>query len=524
MRILLLLPCCLFLAISSFAQPWFSEATGGHRKNAAGLNSGNSAVQLSGGDIITFELADTTRLRMTRYNAAGEKLYAYAAPTGLSSLFAVTNAKLLPDGSAALISGLVDSPLLGVFQNAFFVAKVDLTTFQVKLLYQDQGASQFNYKPVFALSDTRIFVLFPGLKFVRVAAYDYALDQVWSRGLCPISHDSTTGGFEAAAMEIINDTLMIVCRDGAAISLALLTTDGNYAGFMEYTPLGLLTNILSIQQLPNGNILLAGGEQFYPLLLEITPAGAPVRIHKYDDPANHLNCFVYVHVHPDGHLTALTDDSNFTFGDFTGVCTLDSSGLPTLTKYLDGTGINYNFHSPVFKDDHILASGISSNGIVFANNVLLDTPEDFSIACHLTDATLTIEPQGLPSVGFFPASYVNLWNSTFLNREEMFTLIPEVTETPLYCNFIASVESVQEFSFALYPVPANQGESVHLEFGQLGPHHISVHSVTGAVLYDGVVTGTEASLSTGGFSPGIYTIRVQEGDGWIASRKMVVRQ
>jgi hypothetical protein len=514
----------LLAALYSCAQTtWFSSATGSHYVSPVSGSTSEAGVRLSGGDFLVCEIGEGNRLKVNRYNSGCELVSSLKQPAGYTTLSHITAAELLQDESALIVGGTARFLMPSGFENdGFFIARVDLVTQEVRFLSRIPTYYTTSYVPVIRITPDRIYALYPQLAYPVVAAYDPDLNSLWSKGCSPAGVDSTFEYYEATSLALVHDTLVVSVNQTDHFDLFRLTSDGSSAGYDSYFASSIIS-IAGMLPAADGSLLLCGSEDYKPFVSKISAGGSPLWSRITDNPSFTITRFGALYEKPGGSLLALGVPYVSTSGDLNAYAQLDVNGNPLSMTILQGSGINYSFFNPHFYNEGFMAAGISYIWGSFTNNVLLFTPDDFSVACHKTPLAVTSLAGVTGTRMANPPSALNSWNAAPMTLLHTFTLAADSSEIPVFCNVLTSVANEEKANFSAYPNPVYRGENILMDFDHQGEYKISLLDLSGTSVCSRALTGSKGSLSMEGVSPGLYLLTVSEQNRVIASRKWVVR-
>ena len=87
---------------------------------------------------------------------------------------------------------------------------------------------------------------------------------------------------------------------------------------------------------------------------------------------------------------------------------------------------------------------------------------------------------------------------------------------------VSGIEEEDAFAIAPYPNPAN--DQLTLRFDRIISANVLITELSGKVLFNTVISGTEATLDVSGLPSGMFLVRLQDDQGAVSTAPLSIQR
>jgi hypothetical protein len=520
----ILLAALLLCSLSSvFGQvTYFSESTGlvPYDSTFSGFGAPQTVVRLPDGNVGVFSNTDASSLMFRIFSPTGELQSTYIDPSPSAYPFHyITSATLTEDGSSVILAGTRITP---IYTYEFYVAKVNLSTLLTEIV-PFHCPSPYTMAPDVSVNSSGIYVVFPESRYSVAAKYNLDLSVAWAKAFIPDSTDTTWSKHPSMGGTLVDDSTVVVsCKDGSQLSVAQLdAATGDLKGYNLYPYMGY-TRIYCSTASSDGNVLLGGLQDYSACVIKTTAEGDSVLWSKtYYDPSYLMQSIDEVIELADGRILAVGSNGMGTHS-FQSAVLLEADGDLITAGQMNSGGYGDYLGAPVADEHGMLTAGVTTDGFTYTG-WLQYTGYNMAEACNVSSLSLVINDFDLGVPTQLTTAGVETWNKSLSGIVHSFTLVPSTSQDPVVCSMVTSAAKPSTNKLVVYPNPAASGTEAMVDFGLAGEYTLTVVDMTGKTVMSSSVTGSQTSVSTGSFVPGMYMVNVKNSAGSVSSQKLIVR-
>jgi hypothetical protein len=511
---------------------WFSQTVGDNTAGSmVGLTSGYGAIRLDNGHFVGVGVSDGSGLQVKEYDTNGALLSTRENVLGTFQWSMISSVNALSGGDAVLVAGLAQNTTS--FESRFVLARINLATSEVSMVTNTVTGFSYTAGPDVSVTNDAVFVVYPHFNKVQTARFDHDLDPVWNRCVVPDSGDTIAGKFPSMGGSRCDSGIVVTCKDDSSYGQSRMTEGGTLLSYTVYRGPGYV-RIYNVSTANDGNVIISGlyspyyasGMDSRPLIGKMTPNGDVMWVKVLDKytASPSMRRFVNAQQMPDGSIYAFGSlEEAYNDSYFDGVCVFDANGNLTSAKRFGDASRVYFMYDAKFYNDGILLAGVIQNWTTSTyENTMMFTDYDFGQVCGSTELTMSNVDHDLGPKVTRDASGMTVWNGS--TNAEVFPTLASMTDAqPVTCTSVTGVNDGVNAALVVYPNPAAAGTEVLVDFGQAGEYTLTVVDVTGKTLMTRTVTGSQSSVATSTFAPGMYMVNVKNSAGSVSSQKLIVR-